>query len=229
MIEEIRIDIEDTIIFANAAYILDQDKLLNKMHEIRQYWELRKNLIPYSEFDIWYETHKNDFSLTPEVANHWGELPDFSFTQTTTPPPIEIIQKIATSDYMELELEHLLRKNGLTASFRKFILKAIVCGEVKVGDWESTKEDEKFLNEDSFFNIVKFEKLYKDDTKTEIKRDREWYWESKRGGKTPMQIAKETKYRPEWIEPGDFRKNIDNAIKRYKLFLNSQGTFRTQK
>lgn len=225
---EIKIAIEDTKLFTYAAFILDQDNLLNKTEEIRPYWELRGELIPYDEFDTWFTQHKDDFSLTPEVANYWGELPDFSFTNTAPAPSLEIIQKIADSNHIELELEHLLRKNGLNASFRKLILKAVVCGEVRLSDWASTNDTDKFFHEDSFFNMKTYEKLYKGDTKPEIRRDREWYWENKRG-KTPMQIAKETSYRSKYIPAEDFRQNVKNAIGRYELFLKSQGTFKRPK
>lgn len=222
---EIKIDIENNKEFASAAFVLDQDKLLNKISEIRQYWELREQLISYDTFDNWYALHKDDFPLTPDVATYWGVIPDFSFTNTAPEPSQETIQKLIDSNHIELELEYLLRKNGLKASFRNMLLKAIVCGEIKTPDWKSTSSNETFPNHDSFFNIPTYEKLYVGDTKPEIRRDREWYWENKRG-KKPLQIAKETHYKEEWREADEFRQNVKNGILRYVLFLKNQGTFK---
>ena len=225
---EIEIDIEDNKVFTQLAYILDQDALQDKIHEIRQYWHVADKLISYDDFDTWYKLHKDDFALTPDVANYWGEIPDFSFTSATTSPSLETIQKITSSNNIDLELEYLLRKNGLAASFKDMLLKAIVCGEVKMNEWVSSQFNARFHHEDSFFNIAIYEKLYSGDTKTEIKRDRCWYWENKRG-KKPLQIAKEIKLKKEWIIPDDFRQTIKNAIDRYDKFLKSKGTVRSVK
>lgn len=222
---EIKIDIENNRAFASVAFVLDQKQLLDKIAEIRLYWELRNALIPYDKFDDWYSQHKDDFALTPAVATYWGEIPDFSFTNTAPAPTQDIIKKIIDSNHIELELEHLLRTNGLKASFRELLLKAIVCGEVKIDDWDRTNSHKTFPNHDSFFNIPVYEKLYKGDTKTEIHRDREWYWEKKKG-KTELQIAKDTNHKPEHIDATDFRQNVKNGILRYELFLKNQGTFK---
>lgn len=221
---EISIKIKNDKIYANAAFILDQDQLFNKIIEIREYWRLTNNLIPHNEFNTWLSQNEQELSLTPEVKYYEGSLPDFSFTQNEPVASQEFVKELIYSSPLDLELEHLLRKNGLPPNFKNFILRAIVCGEVSLIDWEETKNDEKFPHDESLFKIPPYVKLYIGDTKPQIRRDREWYWESKRG-KKPLQIAKETSYLNKWELAEDYRQNVKNGISRYELFLRSQGTF----
>lgn len=222
---EIKIEIDDVRIFASAAYILDQEDILNKIHEIRLYWKIPQDFISYEYFDNWYSNHSDDLILTPDVKNYWGELDDFSFTQTAQVASPEKTKEIIYSNPIDLELEHLQRKKGIPPQLKKFMLKAIVCNEVRLFDWENINNNEKFIHDNGFFNMPLYEKLYHGDTKQEIKTHRIWYWESERG-KKPLQIAKEIASTKKWIDVGNYRKTIDNAISRYKEFLVRQGTIK---
>lgn len=227
---EVNINIEQTDFFTPAAFILDQDDLFDMILEIRKCWFLDKQLIPYNKFNNWLKEPHYDFSLTPEVVDYWlaaknNLLQDFSFTQITYDKPIseEMSQEIAYSNPMDLEIEYLLRKNGLTANYKEFILRAVVCGEVKLDDWEGTKRDKDFYHKDWWFNIPRYEKFYKSRPKDEIKRDRIWYWQFKQG-KTDIDIARETSFRDHKIDPEDFKENyVKPALKRYKRFLKIKG------
>lgn len=222
---EIEIKIKDNKIFTCAAFILDQDELLNKIFEIRKYWGLDKKLISYDEFDVWHKQPHYDFSLTPEVAAYWvnakNKLPDFSFTNAEPTTSLEIQQEIIDSNPMDLEIEFLLRKNGLSASFKKFILKAVVCGGINLNDWESIYDNEKFYHGDWLFSIPTYEKIYKGRLKEEIRRDRIWHWQ-KRKGETQLQIANDSPERGK-IHPEDYVDTVKKGLKRYKLFLQVKG------
>jgi len=61
-------------------------------------------------------------------------------------------------------------------------------------------------------------KDYNLDTISNIKRDRDWYWQKKQG-KTYLQIAEEDKVNK--IDPEDFKETVRKAIKRYEKDLNS--------
>lgn len=224
---EINIEIEDDKLYTCAAFILDQDDLLDKIFEIRKCWDIHKKLVPYNEFDIWLKQFHYDFSLTPEVATYWvnakDKLPSFSFTKIEPTASLEIQQKIIDSDPMDLEIEYLLRKNGLPASYKNFMLKAVVCGEVTLKDWESTNSNEKFYHGDWMLDILTYQKLYKGRLKEEIRRDRKWHWQFKTG-KTDIEIAQETTYRDDKIDPEDYKENyVKPALKRYKHFLKIKG------
>jgi hypothetical protein len=227
---EININIKNIEIFTPAAFILDQDNLFNKMLEIRNTWQLGSELIPYQDFDIWLNEPHYDFSLTPEVAIYWhnakNKLPDFSFTNIDTKSSVneETLREIAYSNPMDLEIEYLLRKNGLSAHYKNFILRATVCGEIALSDWESTKEINNFYHKDWWFNIPTYEKTYKGRRpKDQIIRDRGWYWEDKRNI-PQLQIAKKTPFKPKWILPISYVETVKKGIKRYKQFLKSRDT-----
>ncbi len=224
---EIKIEIEDDNIFTHAAFILDQDDFYNKILEIRKCWHLDKKLIVYNDFEKWVKEPHYDFSLTSEVATFWdkakSKLPDFSFTQIESNISTETFQEIINSDPMDLEIEYLLRKSGLSVPYKQLILRAIVCGQVTQDDWKSTKENKDFYHKDWWFDIPTYEKTYKGRPKREIRRDREWYWEYKRG-KTDIQISSETTYRDEEMHPIDYEENyVKPALKRYKSFLKVKG------
>lgn len=224
---EIEIDINNKDIFAKLAYNLDQDNLLEQILKIRKCWLLEKELISYDNFENWIEEPHYDFSLSPEAANYWSiandNLPDLSFTRKERSSlSEEKLHEIANANPMDMEIEYLLRQNGLIAGYKKLILKAIICGKVNLFDWNETNINTNFSLGEWWFNIPYFENIYKGATKPEIVRDREWYWLHKHG-KPILRIAKETKHKPAWMQPEEYEETVKSAVKRYKSFLKNKG------
>ncbi|MCL4417343.1 MAG: hypothetical protein M1365_11700 [Actinobacteria bacterium] len=215
---KIKIKIKDDLAYAEVAYILDQDGLLEDIHEIRKCWGLNKNLVPYDEFDSWRQ-FPHDLPLSSKATSLLYEAKD------NLEDDLPKTKEIAYLNTVEFEIEQLLRKQGISPSFNDLILRALACDEIRDKDWDNvelTKKDFKYgkwIYEASnvFFPLERF---YNRDTKQEIRRDREWYWLHKRG-KSYREIARETKQRGH-IEVDRFRDNVKRQIGRYKDFLKGE-------
>lgn len=227
-IEPIKIDIEPLKIFAQLALILDQDELMEGIYKIRKRWQLEANLIPYKDFEEWYKNNWGDLPLTEDAYYYLSTAKDQLEIRTgqSSLDPITEYQRNKELAYLnsnDFELNHLLRKNGIkNPTFQALILKAIICGEVNQEDWDKLENGDgatlygEWLFDDTEF-FAGLEKIYKADTKPEIKRDRKWYW-LKRSGKTYREIA-EGDLLAGKINMETLKKNVKKQIKRYKEFL----------
>lgn len=213
----IEIKIKDVNAFAYFAFILDQDEFINDTLKLREYWELEEKLIPWKEFYQWTNAPHYDFELTPKAADFWAKAKDK--IQNELKNDDAKIKELAYSNPMELEIEYLIKKNGINAKFKELIWKSVVCGQIKNEDVQTANDS--FYHSSWILDFPEYEKTYKGDTKQEIKRDRKWYWLHRNEKKTIPELAK--KYKPEWMKSKDeeikYRNTIKQAIKRYKAFL----------
>jgi len=223
----IEIDIDNLLVYARVAHLLDQADVLPRIEDIRRVWNLNK-LIPYEEFDNWIAKPHIDFTLTHEAVEALNASTERLETDMRH-GHIRLLEELSKNKELsqvrtvEYELEHFLFTLGLNFDFKMLILRAIVCGKVRIQDFEAlnqnSKEYEKWLF-DEIPNVKNPYIAYDRDTKQEIKRDREWYWKHE-SRESYLKIAK--KYKGH-INENDFRETVKKQIKRYKLFL-KVGTF----
>lgn len=222
---EIEIDITDLLAYARIAHVLDQDEFMDRVNAIRKSWGLN-NFVPYQNFEDWLKEPHIDFSFTSEAAKVLESAKERFETDTThkNMTPYEELGKnkqLSEVRVIEYELEYTLHKLNLNLNLKPILLKAIVCNKVKKKDLS----DEKKIFEGKYKDWI-FDDLYygykpktgtKLDTKSEITRDRQWYWLHK-SGKSYLQIAKVAKERGV-TAPNLFKSNVVIQIKRYEQFL----------
>lgn len=219
-IEPIKITISSPKTLTGAILFLDQDSILQDFMEIRRLWGLDGKLLPYDQFPIW-AAKPHDFPLSQQTAALLYEAKGVIGIDGQFSDDMAKAKEIAYLDRHNFEIEQLLRRHGMSVAFKNFILRALVCGEVRDEDWPIIKNREDFSYGDWIYRTSDIhlpqESDRSPDTKQEIERDRRWYWQHKRG-KSYLQIAKDTPERGK-IDPFRYRDNVKMQIKRYKRFL----------
>lgn len=227
--------------FNEIAFIFDQENLLKDIRKIRILWHLDKSLIAFEKFNEWLAQPHYNFLLSHNAHNHLAifqdrlEL-DKLHNLVDEEKYSRLSKKIAYLDPQDFELEFLLKIHNLEPHLKKLLLKAIVCGVVRDEDLNYKNNKNEFnyselLDSPEFSFIPK--KNYKNDTKSEIDRDREWY-RLKRKGLSYRQIAKikiaKLKHKEysgfnlKSSKEDSFRDKIKSQLRRYKNFLKG-GTF----
>lgn len=186
-IKKIDIDMkgENRNLFTRIAYLLDQLELLRRINEIRTLWFLDKKLIPYEKFSEWTKEPHYDFRLSEEAAEYYLRAKDKliddeelnGITEDEKYQKYKLNQKIAYLNPIDYEIEYFLTKNGLAPCYKKIVLKAVACGKIKDDDYEQGQNEYEYKDilNDPKFGFIK-EKSYSKDTKSNIEKDREWFW-----------------------------------------------------
>lgn len=219
-IEPIKITISSPKTLTSAVLLLDQDSLLRDFMEIRRLWGLGGKLLPYDQFPIWV-AKPHDFPLSQQAAALLYEAKEAVSIDGQFSDDMTKTKEIAYLDRHNFEVEQLLRRHGVSLALKNFVLRALVCGEVRDEDWPIIKNREDFSYGDWIYQtsgVGLLQKLVRTpDTKTELERDRSWYWQHKRG-RSYLQIVKDAPERGR-IDPFLYRDNVKMQIKRYKRFL----------
>lgn len=149
---EIEIDISNPVLFALAAYILDQEEVLIRIKEIRKSWNLAR-FIPYEEFDNWLNEPHIDFVLTPEAAGVLSSAVERLDTDTQHDSLSSYESFIKNKQLSEVrvidyELEYTLHKLNLDLKFKPLLLRAIVCNKVTIHDFPEANKGQKETKRD---------------------------------------------------------------------------------
>lgn len=182
---EIKIEIDDLATFAKVAFIVDQPGVLKEIESIRNCW--LKELIPYRHYRKWEEELHPNLRLTEEARDVYFENINrletaIAHKEISLENELSKNKDLSRVSVIDYQLEYSLRKLGLNSIYKQLILRAIVCGEVRTGDYVSLSQHAPYeygdwLFEGSFSRKGKRMQYYLGgDTIQKIKRNRRWYW-----------------------------------------------------
>lgn len=221
---KIDIEIDNPRDFTHVAYVFDWNKFLSYTSNLRKVW-LNNNLVPYQSFDIWLKDYHPELIYTMETASQLEEVVDryeIDKVKQQIDIPEESRRDMELSDLnvFDFEIESLVRKLGLTPTWKKLIMKAVISGKVTDTDWnEYRSSKEQFLYSSWLYDteIYKFIKprQYKGATKSSIKLHRDWYFLNNKSDKNKLGLRKLSAHYNVPIS------TISDAIKDYKKFLNN--------
>jgi hypothetical protein len=198
---EINIEIDDARDFQKVAYVLDWDKTLKYMLDIRKNW-LEVNQLKFISYDKISDIEKNEgleniinfiekyclynidyakqtASLLHDIINKYKDEKSFKAIYSIE---IEKINKdLSELAIVEYEIECLLKKLGLKANWKQLMIKAILTGVIKQYDFDNlARYTDKFTYNDWLFDSEIYRPLtrreYTGETKSAIKLHRQWYW-----------------------------------------------------
>lgn len=227
---EIEIEINNLLVFARVAFLLDQDEVRQRILKVRKHW--LKEPVNYEEFTNWQKEFKPDLTVTPEAERSRADAFDKFETEAAHHTLSEFDTTLKNNDLanmreIDYEIEYTLRLLNLSSTFKDLMLKAIVCNEVREDDYPNLQQRSVYkyndwLFEDSLFN-QKIKKAYDSGReKSKIKRDRKFYWmwqtEKEKGAGVYDRVL------DQWNEahPDDYVSDIniiEHGVKNYRDFL----------
>lgn len=228
--------------YSHLAHIIDQKDTMKSIYKIRDAWKLANKLVPYKDFSKWLNEPHYDFTLSEEVVDLYlsGKdkvlsLENKKLSEQDVDDMI-FTKKFANLNPIDFEIEYLLLKSGLSASYKTILLKAIVCNKVTRKDLPATQSSYEY---DLFLKNAQLAfTLWQKQTNKKVRimlRDkkmemlpiyRQWYWAYEkervngRGIYGRIYAKSDQKYAVNYLQRG---------VKIYKKFLNTTIQLRKDK
>lgn len=220
---EVTIEIDNNNRYAQVSAVLDDDKIYEVILELRRKWKIAKL---YSSYDEWIKHRggKREKSFSEEV-NNLRNLLKLSPQYNEVLKKAVVCNKVSDIDFQSTYSELSYSPSNLNESNIKY--KIVITPESTLPEVERLfKEFKKALQYSR--KVKSGDRVTYDylpnlprgvivDTKSEVKRNRGWFWDNKKG-KRPVDIAKDAKERGA-IEVYRYRDTVRKGIKAYKELL----------
>lgn len=221
---KIDIEMDNPRDFTQVAYVFDWDKFLSYTSVLQNVW-LNNNLVPYENFDSWLKGYHPELNYTKETASQLEEVAE-RYHLDKLNKRIDLVEEskrdmeLSDLNVFDYEIESLVRKLGLTPTWKKLIMKAVISGKVTDIDWnEYRSSKEQFLYNPWLYDTETYKfikpRQYKGATKSSVKLHRDWYFLNNKSDKSKLGLRKLSAHYNAPIS------TISDAINDYKKFLNN--------
>jgi hypothetical protein len=218
----VKLNISDLLIKTSLAYILDRTGVPERIKEIRKAWKI-ENLIPSNKFQEWLDSYHADLTMTKEASDYYSnnvdkfEIED-SRDSSITVDKLARVVKLSKFNVIDFEIELLMKKFGINSKYKNIIIKAVICNEINDGDLSKVKDlaDYDLLLDSQELRFV-IEKHYLGQEKSEVDRDRRWFYKSKQYMKAGKSFRKS--FQKIAKDDGEEEDKVRLQLKRYKSFL----------